>query len=41
MPAAEIVGHDDDQLTYADVEKEFARVPAADEPHPSAGRADR
>lgn len=32
MPSAEIVGHDDDQLTYAEVEKAFARVPAADEP---------
>jgi putative membrane protein len=32
MPAAEIVGHDDDELTYAEVEKEFARVPAVGEP---------
>jgi len=32
MPAAEIVGHDDDELTYAEVQKEFARVPAVGEP---------
>ena len=32
MPNAEIVGHDDDPLTYDDVAREFARVPAADEP---------
>ena len=35
MPTAEIVGHDDDPLTYDDVEREFARVPAADEPQPA------
>jgi len=40
MPASEIVGHDDDPLTFADVEKEFARVPAVDEPpQPPPGRA--
>jgi putative membrane protein len=32
MPNAEIVGADDDPLTYDDVAREFARVPAADEP---------
>jgi putative membrane protein len=32
MPTAEIVGHDDDELTYDQVAREFARVPAADEP---------
>ena len=32
MPNAEIVGHDDDPLTYDDVAREFARVPPADEP---------
>lgn len=32
MPTAEITGHDDDPLTYDDVQREFARVPAADEP---------
>jgi hypothetical protein len=32
MPAVEITGHDDDPLTTADVEREFARVPAAPEP---------
>jgi putative membrane protein len=32
MPSAEIVGHDEDPLTYAAVEREFARVPAPDEP---------
>lgn len=32
MPDAEIVGHDDDPLTYDDVAREFARVPAAHEP---------
>ena len=32
MPTAEIVGHDDDELTYDHVAREFARVPAADEP---------
>ena len=32
MPNAEIVGHDDDPLTYDDVAREFARVPAVDEP---------
>ncbi len=32
MPSAEIIGHDDDELTFAAVEKEFARVPAPDEP---------
>jgi putative membrane protein len=29
MPSAEITGHDDVPLTTADVEREFARVPAA------------
>jgi putative membrane protein len=38
MPSAEIVGHDDDPLTYADVEKAFARVPAPGEPQPAAER---
>jgi putative membrane protein len=33
MPNAEIVGHDDDPLTYDAVAREFARVPAPDEPH--------
>jgi len=32
MPTAEITGHDDDPLTYDDVEREFARMPAAAEP---------
>jgi hypothetical protein len=32
MPTAEIVGHDEDPLTYDDVAKEFARQPAASEP---------
>jgi putative membrane protein len=32
MPNAEIVGHDDDPLTYDAVAREFARVPAPDEP---------
>ena len=32
MPTAEIVGHDEDPLTYDDVEREFARVPATTEP---------
>jgi putative membrane protein len=32
MPSAEITGHDDDQLTYDEVEREFARVPASPEP---------
>jgi putative membrane protein len=32
MPNAEIVGHDDDTLTYDEVAKEFARVPAPAEP---------
>ncbi len=32
MPSAEIVGHDDDLLTYEAVTKEFARVPPVDEP---------
>jgi putative membrane protein len=38
MPTAEIIGHDDDQLTFAEVTKEFARVPAADEPPPAVQR---
>jgi putative membrane protein len=38
MPSAEIVGHDDDQLTFAEVEKEFARVPPAGEPPRAADR---
>jgi putative membrane protein len=38
MPSAEIVGHDDDQLTYDDVAKEFARVPALGEPPRNAER---
>ena len=33
MPTAEITGHDEDPLTTADVEREFARVPAAREPN--------
>ena len=37
MPASEIIGHDDDPLTFAEVEKEFARVPPAGEPHRAAG----
>jgi putative membrane protein len=32
MPSAEITGHDEDPLTYGDVEREFARVPASPEP---------
>jgi putative membrane protein len=32
MPTAEITGHDEAPLTTADVEREFARVPAAPEP---------
>lgn len=32
MPSAEIVGHDEDPLTYEDVAKEFARTHAAEEP---------
>jgi putative membrane protein len=32
MPSAEITGHDEDPLTYDDVEREFARIPAASEP---------
>jgi putative membrane protein len=32
MPTAEIVGHDEDPLTYDDAVKEFARQPAASEP---------
>jgi putative membrane protein len=32
MPTAEITGHDEDPLTTADVEREFARVPATPEP---------
>lgn len=32
MPTAEIVGRDEDPLTYDDVAKEFARVPATTEP---------
>ncbi len=32
MPTAEIVGHDEDPLTYDDVTREFARVPATTEP---------
>ena len=39
MPSAEIVGHDDDPLTYAEVEKEFARVPPPGEPQTTADRA--
>jgi putative membrane protein len=33
MPDAEITGHDDDPLTSADVEREFARTPATHDPH--------
>jgi hypothetical protein len=29
MPTAEITGHDESPLTTADVEREFARTPAA------------
>jgi putative membrane protein len=36
MPAAEIIGSDDDQLTYDAVAREFARVPAPDEPQRTA-----
>ena len=32
MPTAEIIGHDEDPLTYDDVAREFARQPAASEP---------
>jgi putative membrane protein len=32
MPAAEIIGHDDDELTFDEVAREFARLPAAHEP---------
>jgi putative membrane protein len=32
MPTAEIVGHDDDELTYDAVQREFERVPAPGEP---------
>jgi putative membrane protein len=32
MPSAEITGHDEDPLTYDDVEREFARIPAPTEP---------
>ncbi|MGH9271871.1 MAG: cytochrome c oxidase assembly protein [Ilumatobacteraceae bacterium] len=35
MPTAEIVGHDEDPLTYDDVQREFARAPAATEPDPA------
>jgi putative membrane protein len=38
MPSAEIVGHDDDPLTFAQVQREFARVPARGEPQPAAER---
>ena len=38
MPTAEIVGHDDDQLTYDEVQREFDRVPAPGEPQPAAER---
>ena len=38
MPTAEIVGHDEDPLTYDDVQREFARAPAATEPDPGATR---
>ena len=38
MPSEEIVGTDGDPLTYGDVEREFARVPAVGEPHPAADR---
>ena len=43
MPTAEIVGHDEDPLTYDDVAREFARQPAASEPEPTGrfGRCDR
>ena len=33
MPNAEIVGHDDDPLTYDDVTREFARVPRVRRTH--------
>jgi putative membrane protein len=32
MPDAEITGHDDDPLTVADVEREFAKTPATPDP---------
>jgi putative membrane protein len=32
MPTAEIIGRDEDPLTYDDVRREFARAPAATEP---------
>jgi putative membrane protein len=38
MPTAEIVGHDDDQLTYDAVQREFERAPAPGEPQPAAER---
>ena len=38
MPESEIVGHDDDPLTYDEVEREFRRVPAPDEPAPAGER---
>lgn len=38
MPSAEIVGHDDEELTYDHVAREFARLPAAPEPTPSPER---
>jgi len=38
IPDAEIVGHDDETLTYEDVTKVFDTVPAAPEPHgPTSG----
>lgn len=40
MPSAEIVGHDEDPLTYDDVAREFARAPAATEPNRSDASAD-
>ncbi len=32
MPSAEITGHDDDPLTFDEVERQFAKAPAAAEP---------
>jgi putative membrane protein len=38
IPDAEIVGNDEEPLTFAQVEEEFERVPPAPEPHqPTAG----
>ena len=39
MPTAEIVGHDEDPLTYDDVEREFARAPARRRTEPDRARA--